>query len=151
MTSNAGSELISDLFADPETASDAAGLVPALAGPLAKHFRPAFIGRVMVVPYLPLSEATIRDIVILQLDRIRRRIADAYRTNFDYDPAVVDAIASRCRTDATGARAVGSILSRAILPKLSVEIQARRAAREEIGSIALGLYSIGGFTYALNL
>ena len=150
MTSNAGSELISDLFADPETAPDAAGLAPALAEPLAKHFRPAFLGRVTVVPYLPLSDAIIRDIVILQLDRIRRRIADAYRTSFDYDPAVVDAIASRCRTDATGARAVESILSRAILPELSAEILARRAAGEEIGSIALGLDSAGGFTYALH-
>ena len=79
MTSNAGTDLIAKLFADPETAPDAAGLAEALRPELMKYFRPAFLGRVTVVPYFPLSDEVIRQIVDLQLDRIRRRVWDSYR------------------------------------------------------------------------
>ena len=70
MTRNAGTDLIAKLFADPETAPDAAGLAEALRPELAKYFKPAFLGRVTLVPYFPLSDAIIRQIVALQLGRI---------------------------------------------------------------------------------
>ena len=79
MTSNAGTDLITKLFADPETAPDAAGLTETLRPELMKHFRPAFLGRVTLVPYFPLSDTVIRRIVDLQLERIRRRVWDSYR------------------------------------------------------------------------
>src|SRR4029077_5579687 len=70
MTSNAGTDLISKLCADPETAPDAAGLAEALRPELLKIFKPAFLGRVTLVPYFPLSDEIIRSIVELQLGRI---------------------------------------------------------------------------------
>ena len=70
MTSNAGTDLITRLFADPETAPDAAGLADALMPELMKFFKPAFLGRVNLVPYFPLSPEIIRQIVVLQLGRI---------------------------------------------------------------------------------
>ncbi len=79
MTSNAGSELINKLFADPDTAPDADGLADALRPELAKVFKPAFLGRVTIVPYLPLSDAIIRQIVQLQLGRIEKRVRTASR------------------------------------------------------------------------
>ncbi|MGC8468912.1 MAG: type VI secretion system ATPase TssH, partial [Acetobacteraceae bacterium] len=82
MTSNAGTELITKLFADPDTAPDAAGLAESLRPELAKYFKPAFLGRVTLVPYFPLSDAIIRQIVELQLNRIRRRVFDSYRASF---------------------------------------------------------------------
>ncbi|MBV9116029.1 MAG: type VI secretion system ATPase TssH, partial [Acetobacteraceae bacterium] len=94
MTSNAGTELIAKLFADPETAPDAAGLAEALRPELAKHFKPAFLGRVTLVPYFPLSDAIIRQIVGLQLDRVAARVREAWRAGFAYDPALVEAIAA---------------------------------------------------------
>ena len=71
MTSNAGTDLIAKLFADPETAPDAAGLAEALRPELMKHFKPAFLGRVTLVPYFPLPRDIIAQIVKLQLERIR--------------------------------------------------------------------------------
>src|ERR1700757_3883863 len=82
MTSNAGTDLITRLFADPETAPDAAGLADALMPELMKHFKPAFLGRVNLVPYFPLAPEVIRQIVELQLGRIARRVSETYRAKF---------------------------------------------------------------------
>src|SRR5262249_34775589 len=96
MTSNAGTETIAKLCADPETMPDASGLAAALRPELLKVFKPAFLGRVTVVPYFPLSDTTLRLIIKLQLQRIQRRIADTYKAGFAYSADVVEAIAARC-------------------------------------------------------
>ncbi len=110
MTSNAGTDLIAKLFADPETAPDAAGLAEALRPELMKYFRPAFLGRVTLVPYFPLSDAIIRQIVDLQLARIRRRVWDSYRATMDYDESVAETIAARCK-EAVPAHAISKTYS----------------------------------------
>ncbi len=150
MTSNAGSELIEKLFADPETAPDAPALGEALRPELAKFFKPAFLGRVMLVPYLPLSEAVIGQIVGLQLERIRRRVLDSYRAGFEYEPALVQAIVSRCTETASGARNIEKILSSTLLPELSAEVLARMADGRPIGSVRVGMDSAGSFCYTIN-
>ncbi len=96
MTSNAGTDLITACSPIPTTAPDAAGLAERCGRSWRKHFKPAFLGRVTLVPYFPLSDAIIRDIVVLQLGRIRDRVRDAYGAGFEFDPALVDAIAARC-------------------------------------------------------
>ena len=149
MTSNAGSDLITKLFADPDTAPDAAGLAEALRPELMKYFRPAFLGRVTLVPYFPLSEAIIRQIVGLQLNRIARRVREAYKASFDFDHALVEAIAARCTESSSGARNVENILSRTLLPELSTEVLARLAGGEAISSISVGIGPSGSFTYTL--
>jgi type VI secretion system protein VasG len=150
MTSNAGTDLITKLFADPSTAPDAAGLAEALHPELMKHFKPAFLGRVTLVPYFPLSESVIRQIVELQLGRIRRRIWDAYRAVFDYAPELVDTIAARCTESSSGARNVEHILSRTLLPELSAEVLARLAEGEAISRVSVGMGPEGSFQYTLN-
>ncbi len=149
MTSNAGTDLINQLFADPETAPDAAGLAEALRPELMKHFKPAFLGRVTLVPYFPLSPAIIRQIVELQLNRVRRRVADSYGARFEWDPALVDTIAARCTETSSGARNVENILSRTLLPELSGEVLARLADGEAIESVAVSVDSEGAFQYSL--
>jgi type VI secretion system protein VasG len=149
MTSNAGTDLIAKLFADPETAPDAAGLAEALRPELAKHFKPAFLGRVTLVPYFPLPEAIIRQIVALQLGRIRARVRDAYRAAFDWDPALVEQIAARCTETSSGARNVESILSRTLLPELSAEVLARLAEGETVRRIEVASGAGGGFAYTV--
>ena len=112
MTSNAGTDLITKLFADPESAPDAAGLTEALRPELLKVFKPAFLGRVSLVPYFPLPAEIIRRIVVMQLERIGRRLWDSYRATLQWPQDVVDAIAGRCTDSASGARNVENILSR---------------------------------------
>ena len=150
MTSNAGTDLITKLFADPETAPDAAGLGEALRPELMKHFRPAFLGRVTLVPYFPLSEDIIRQITGLQLERIRRRVHDSYRAEFAYEPALVETIAARCTESSSGARNVENILSRTLLPELSAEILARLAEGNPVSRVSVGMDPSGSFRYQVH-
>ncbi len=139
MTSNAGSDLIAKLCADPETAPDTAGLAEALRPELLKIFKPAFLGRVTLVPYFPLSDEIIRSIVEVQLARIATRISDNYRASFGYPPALVDLIASRCHEAESGARNVEQILAHGLLPDLSARFLERMAAGEPIGSVRVAI------------
>jgi type VI secretion system protein VasG len=150
MTSNAGTDLVSKLFADPETAPDAAGLGEALRPELAKYFKPAFLGRLTLVPYFPLSDSIIRQIVVMQLERIRNRVRDSYRATFDWGPELVDAIATRCTESASGARNVENILTRTLLPELSAEVLSRLAEGESIASVYVGVTTEGSFQFRLN-
>jgi type VI secretion system protein VasG len=150
MTSNAGYELIGKLFADPETAPDAAALGEALGPELMKHFKPAFLGRVTLVPYLPLSDAVIRQIVELQLGRIRRRVFDSYRAGFEYEPALIETIAARCTETSSGARNIEKILSQTLLPELSAEVLARLAEGRPINRVQVGMNPAGSFCYSIG-
>jgi type VI secretion system protein VasG len=147
MTSNAGTELITRLCADPETAPDPAALADALMPELMKYFKPAFLGRVTLVPYLPLAPDIIRQIVVLQLGRIRHRVKEAYQAAFNWDSVVVDTIAERCTETSSGARNVEKILSRTLLPELSARVLARLAEGTVIASVNIGVDANGLFTY----
>jgi type VI secretion system protein VasG len=150
MTSNAGTELIEKLFADPETAPDATALGEALMPELIKSFKPAFLGRVTLVPYLPLSDAVIRQIVSLQLQRVGTRVRDSYGAAFEYDPQLVETIAARCTETSSGARNIEKIISGTLLPELSAEALARLGASQAISRVSVGLSSDGSLSYTVE-
>jgi type VI secretion system protein VasG len=150
MTSNAGTDLITRLFADPDTAPDAPALADALMPELMKHFKPAFLGRVNLVPYFPLSPDIIRRIVELQLGRIRRRVQESYGAKFAWDNELVDVIAARCTETSSGARNVEKILSRTLLPELSAEVLARLAEGAMINTVTVGVDTAGSFQYQIG-
>jgi type VI secretion system protein VasG len=149
MTSNACSDVVMALCADPQTMPDAAALTEALIPELMKFFKPAFLGRVTLVPYYPLSPEVIRQIVVLQLNRIRRRVKEAYGTEFAWDQAVVDTIAARCTETSSGARNVEKILSRTLLPELSAEVLSRLAEGLTINGVTVGVDANGAFQYRM--
>jgi type VI secretion system protein VasG len=149
MTSNAGTDTIAKLCADPETMPDSAGLAAALRPELLKVFKPAFLGRVTVVPYFPLSETTLRRIIELQLGRIRKRLAEVYRAGFSYTPAVADAVAQRCTESESGARNVETVLARGVLPEISAQCLQRLAAGQPISDIQMSLDKTGAFSYMI--
>jgi len=138
MTSNACSDLISQLCADPDTAPEPEELAAALKEELRKHFKDAFLGRVNLVPYLPLSTKIMKDITVLQLNRIRKRLLQSHRVTFNYDDDVIEDIVSRCRDSATGARNIENILTRSLLPDMSSSILESLARGEKITSITVG-------------
>jgi type VI secretion system protein VasG len=150
MTSNAGTDTIAKLCADPETMPDATGLAAALRPELLKIFKPAFLGRVTVVPYFPLSDETLRQIVKLQLGRIASRIADNYRAAFEYTPDLIDAVVARCQEAESGARAIENVLAHGILPEVSARFLERMAAGEAIKGVRLSLDQNGAVAYALS-
>jgi type VI secretion system protein VasG len=150
MTSNAGTDLITRLFADPETAPDAMALAEALMPELMKVFKPAFLGRVTLVPYFPLSPDIIKKIVELQLERVRRRVQEAYGAKFTWDKSLVQTIAERCTETSSGARNVEKILSRTLLPELSAEVLSRLADGAAIEGITVGVDTAGSFQYHIG-
>jgi type VI secretion system protein VasG len=150
MTSNAGTELIMKLCADPETRPDPAALSEALHAELLGTFKPAFLGRLTLVPYFPLTDAVMRKIVELQLGRIARRVHEHYRAAFRYDPDLVAGIAGRCTEVESGARNVDHILSRSLLPDLSAEFLSRMADGTPITSVHVSLAPEGKFRYEFS-
>jgi type VI secretion system protein VasG len=150
MTSNCGTDTIQKVCADPETMPDAEGLSEALRPELLKVFKPAFLGRLIVVPYFPLSDAVMRSIIELQLGRIGKRIAENYKARFSYAPEVVAHIGSRCKEVESGARNVDHILTRTLLPELAVEFLDRMARGQSIAAVHVSTNVAGGFHYEIT-
>jgi type VI secretion system protein VasG len=119
LTSNVGAVLTSSLCADPALMPDAEGLRSALTPELLKEFPAAFIGRLTVVPYLPLANETLASIVRLHLDRVVKRMADTHQITLAYADRVVDHIVERCQVQETGARVLIGFIEQHVLPKLS--------------------------------
>ena len=150
MTSNAGTDTITKLCADPDTTPDPAALAEALRPDLLKVFKPAFLGRINTVVYYPLRDEVLRLIVDIQLNRIRKRVKESYGVPFEVDPVVADNIVSRCREVESGARNIEAILSRTLLPELSALILEKLADGHEIGGVRVGLGSETSFTYDIT-
>jgi type VI secretion system protein VasG len=150
LTSNVGTDTIVKLMADPDTAPDAAGLAEALRPDLLKAFKPAFLGRLDVVPYFPLGDEVLKKIIRLKLGQIADRVRTSHKAEFAYDDAVVDAVASRCKEVESGARNVDHILTGTLLPEMAREFLARMAAGAQVSRVRVGVGEGGAFTYELT-
>ena len=150
LTSNVGTDAVMKLCADPETRPDPAGLAEALRPELLKVFKPAFLGRMVVVPYYPLADDVLRQIIKLQLGRIAKRMKENHRAEFKYDDAVVEAVRSRCREVESGARNVDHILTGTLLPEISREVLARMAEGQAISRVSVSVNGGGGFEYKVE-
>ncbi len=137
LTSNAGTDLITEMAADPETAPDPEALASALRPDLLKVFPPALLGRLIVLPYYPLSPEMLGGIVKLQLGRIVKRVKENHKIALTFDPTVVDYVVSRCTELASGGRMIDNILTNSMLPTLSTELLGRMADGEPVERIAV--------------
>jgi type VI secretion system protein VasG len=122
LTTNVGSDLIMNMCKDPEMIPSPEGIAKALRQPLLKVFPAALLGRLVTIPYYPLSDAMLKSIIRLQLSRIQKRIGENRDITFSYDDAVVDLIASRCTELESGGRMVDAILTQTLLPEISREL-----------------------------
>ena len=125
LTTNVGSDLIMNMCKDPEMMPSPEGVAKALRQPLLKVFPAALLGRLVVIPYYPLSDPMLRSIIRLQLSRVQNRIGENRDITFGYDDAVVDLIASRCTELESGGRMVDAILTQTLLPEISRELLTR--------------------------
>lgn len=149
MTSNAGSEVIESLLSDQGDRADAAQLATALRPTLEQYFKPAFLGRVTLVPYLPLDSDVIERIAGLQLNRIGERLSAAYRAAFRWEPEVAAFITARCTESSTGARNVENILTSTLLPDLSSALLARLAEGNSIREVAVHIDANDALCYKI--
>ncbi len=132
LTSNVGTDLITTMSEDEEMKPEAEALATALRPELLKVFPPALLGRLIVLPYYPLSPTMLQGIVRIQLDRIVKRIADSHGIVFSYGQDVVDLIVSRCNEVASGGRLIDAILTNTMLPDLSIELLNRQMNGDEV-------------------
>jgi type VI secretion system protein VasG len=125
LTTNAGTDLIASLCKDPDLMPDPEGMAKALREPLLKIFPPALLGRLVTIPYYPLSDEMLGKIVRLQLNRIKKRVEARYKIPFEYSDDVVKLVVSRCTESESGGRMIDAILTNTMLPDISREFLMR--------------------------
>lgn len=150
LTSNVGTDTIMKLCADPDTRPEPDGLVEAVKPELVQAFKPALLGRMVTVPYYPISDEILRLIIKLQLGKIKNRIADNHGAQFSFDDSVIDTVAKRCTDVDSGARNVYNILTGSLLPEMSGEVLSRMATGEGIKSVHVSVGPDEKFQYAIS-
>ncbi|HLJ86717.1 MAG TPA: type VI secretion system ATPase TssH [Candidatus Angelobacter sp.] len=148
LTTNACTDALMKLCADPETMPEPEGLVGALRPELNKIFKPAFLGRLLIIPYLPVRDEALKRIVHLKLGKIKKRLGENHRMEFNYDETLVEEIARRCTEVESGARNIDNILTNTLLPEISREILGRIAEGQDLRAVRVGIGSEGKFAYA---
>jgi type VI secretion system protein VasG len=148
LTSNAATDTIMKLTADPETMPGQEGLVKALKPELNKIFKPAFLGRLVIIPYFPIRDEALKKIILLKLGKIQRRLQEGHRVALTYDGALVDEVARRCTEVESGARNVDNILTNTMLPEISSRILGKIAEGLKPDAVHVSVGEDGAFTYS---
>jgi type VI secretion system protein VasG len=149
LTSNVGTDLIVSMCKDPELMPEPEGIAKALREPLLKKFPAALLGRLVVIPYYPLSDAMLANIVRLQLGRIAKRVSDHHKIPFSYDDGAVKLIVSRCTEVESGGRMIDAILTNTVLPEISREFLTRTMAGLTLNGVRLAAAG-GDFEYRFD-
>jgi type VI secretion system protein VasG len=123
-------------------------LVAALKPELNRVFKPAFLGRLVIIPYFPVRDEALKKIIILKLEKIQKRLNETHHVRLTYSDELVDEIASRCTEVESGARNVDNILTNTLLPQLSVLMLERIAEGRELEAIQVGVGEDGRFVYS---
>jgi type VI secretion system protein VasG len=146
LTTNIGTELIVNMCKDPELMPEPEGIAKALRDPLLKTFPAALLGRLVAIPYYPLSDAMLGNIARLQLGRITRRVAEHHKIPFTHDDEAVKLIVSRCTEVESGGRMIDAILTNTVLPAISREFLVRTMAGSTLKGVRLEVAG-GDFSY----
>jgi type VI secretion system protein VasG len=147
LTTNACTDQMMKLVADPETAPSPKGLIDALKPELNKIFKPAFLGRMVLIPYYPVRDEALKQIIRLKLGKIQRRLLENHKIRLTYDDAFLEAVASRCTEVESGARNVDNILTNSLLPDISRKILGSMAEGEKMSAIYVTVGEDGEFAY----
>jgi type VI secretion system protein VasG len=134
----------------PEAMPDAQTLAAGLRPVLHKVFKPAFLGRTLVVPYYPLHDDVLAEVVRLKLARIAARVKSNHQAELTVDESLIDAVLARCTEVDTGARAVDHILNGALLPEVAEAVLAAMAEGRSIERISVGANEAGEFWFEVN-
>jgi type VI secretion system protein VasG len=149
LTTNAGTELIANLCKDPELMPEPEGIAKALREPLLKIFPPALLGRLVTIPYYPLSDEMLGKIVQLQLNRIKNRVEARYKIPFDYTDETIKLVVSRCTESESGGRMIDAILTNTMLPDISKEFLNRMIIGNPIERVLVSVVD-GEFGYGFD-
>jgi type VI secretion system protein VasG len=148
LTTNAGTETIMTLTADPELMPNHEGLVKALKPELDRTFKPAFLGRTVIIPFFPVRDEALKTIIGLKLGKVQRRLFESHRVELVTSDGVVDAIAARCTEVESGARNIDNILTNTMLPAISRLLLESLVGNEKPARIEVGIGETGDFSYS---
>jgi type VI secretion system protein VasG len=149
LTSNVGSDLIMSMCKNPAKLPPPEGIAQALRAPLLQVFPAALLGRIVTIPYYPLSDDMVAAITRLQLGRIEKRIRANHKVPFTYEDAVVALIASRCSELESGGRMIDSILTNSMLPAVSREFLTRMMEGKPVERVHIAVAD-GDFAYKFD-
>jgi type VI secretion system protein VasG len=147
LTTNAATDTMMKLTSDPEILPTADSLVKAIKPELNKIFKPAFLGRMVVIPYYPVRDEALKQIISLKLGKIRRRLEENHKIELSWDSEFLDEVASRCTEVESGARNVDNILTNTLLPDLSRRLLNAVAEGSKSSAIRIGIGKNGSFVY----
>ncbi len=148
LTTNACTDQIAKLTADPETMPSPEAMVKTIKPELNKIFKPAFLGRMVIIPYYPVRDEALKQIVRLKLGKIKRRLQENHKIELVHDESLINEVANRCTEVESGARNVDNILTNTLLPDISRRILASLAEGEKLSSIQVSIGENGQFVYA---
>jgi len=149
LTTNVGTDLIMGMCKDPELLPDPEGIAKALRAPLLKTFPPALLGRIVTIPYYPLSDAMLGQIIRLQLKRIVSRVKQNHDIDLGYSDDVVKLIASRCTEPESGGRMIDAILTNTLLPAISHQLLTRLTEGVATRNVSIAV-DHGDFQYSIS-
>ena len=147
LTSNAATDSIMKLCDDPETMPSAKGLVDSIKPELDKVFKPAFLGRMVVIPFYPLRDEALKQIIRLKLGKVQKRVLESHKVALTHTDAFLDEIANRCTEVESGARNIDNILTNTLLPDLSTILLEALVDGDAPETINVDVGKDGAFTY----
>ena len=149
LTSNAATDTLMKLVADPETAPSPEGIVKAMKPELDKVFKPAFLGRMVIIPYYPVRDENLKKIIRLKLGKIQKRIMANHKISLVCGEDLIDEVGKRCTEVESGARNVDNILTNTLLPDMSRTILGTMMAGEKVKSITVTVGEDSNFVYTV--
>jgi len=148
LTSNAATDSMMKLLADPETAPSPDGLIKAIKPELDKVFKPAFLGRLVIIPYYPIRDEAMKSIIKLKLGKIQKRMMENHKIEMTVSPELIDEVAKRCTEVESGARNVDNILTNTLLPDMARQLLGVMAEGGKISKIEVSVGPDGKFVYS---
>ena len=149
LTSNLATDIMTQLGTQTPRPS-VSEIVEAIRPSLSRHFKPALLARMQIVPFYPLLADALGEIVRLKLDKVGRRLRDNQKIAFGYSDAVVDQITARCTEVETGARNIDHIVNKTLLPQIATEILTRMNSSEPTTKLFVDVGPDGDFTYSFS-
>src|SRR5262249_51412691 len=147
LTSNTGTSSIMEYCSDPHEIPEVEDLVAAIKPELNRVFKPAFLGRLVIIPYFPIRDEALKKIITLKLAKIQKRLNETHHVQLTYSDDLIDEIANRCTEVESGARNVDNILTNTLLPEISMLMLGRIAEGQKLESIGVSVAENGTFLY----
>ncbi|MGF1727570.1 type VI secretion system ATPase TssH [Photobacterium nomapromontoriensis] len=148
MTSNLATHEIESLVQQVKDI-DANSVADAIRPTLNQHFKPALLARISVLPFLPLSDEAMTDIIHHKLNKVSQRLQNHHKLTLRYEDSLVEFVLGNCRLAETGARNIDAVINRQLLPQLSTQLLVH-GKDDSHTQIEVSVNEQGTLTYAFS-